>query len=204
MKKCKAPNCENEHYTIGYCRKHYTQNYRHGHTLDVTRCDRRPATIEGNVAKLPLGINAKDGYAIVDKKHSYLDKYNWHLNQYGYVVRSGYINGKKTIIQLHREIMLFPDKSIDHVSGDKLDNRKHNLREATVSQNGYNRGAMSNNKSGYKGVSWQKKAKRFRAAICVNTVRMHIGQYKTAIEAAKAYDRAALKLHGEFARINNV
>lgn len=192
--KCTAPNCENDQHTVGYCRKHYSQFYRHGRILPTTKRDPRPAVIEGDVAKIPLGVGAKDGYAIVDKEFAYLDRLKWRGNEHGYAVTSRGMG-------IHR--MILTAEIIDHIDGNPLNNRKSNLRVATTSQNGCNRDKMSNNKSGYKGVCWHKKSQRFRATICINQNRMHIGQFRTALEAARAYNERAKELHGEFARLNN-
>lgn len=90
---------------------------------------------------------------------------------------------------------------IDHVNGNRADNRIANLREATGTQNLYNRGAMSNNKCGLKGACFRAKTNLWRAQICVNGVDIHLGSgFHTAEEAHAAYCRAAVKYHGEFAR----
>jgi hypothetical protein len=90
---------------------------------------------------------------------------------------------------------------IDHINRDATDNRPENLRLVTPAQNQSNRGKQSNNSTGFKGVSRSKR--RFLARISLNGLQRHIGLYNTAIEAAEAYDKAALQLHGtEFARTN--
>jgi hypothetical protein len=209
MDTCQVTDCSKPRKYTSYCGKHYTQLYRHGKVLEQTRVDKRPAIIEGNIAKIPLGVDASAGYAIVDKNFAYLAENNWHKTNSGYAVRGlPIVNGKREFEIMHRVIKEATISGfvqpIDHINGDRLDNRLENLREATVSQNSYNRGKMANNKSGFKGVAWHKKSKRFRATICVETKRMYIGMYRTAVEAAQAYDKKALELHGEFARINNV
>lgn len=84
MRHCTVNECGNKHMAKGYCGKHYDR-LRHGLSLLApTRYDKRPAIIEGNMAKIPLGINAKNGYAIVDKEFAWLDKHNWCLNSDGY------------------------------------------------------------------------------------------------------------------------
>lgn len=95
-----------------------------------------------------------------------------------------------------------PDMHIDHIDGDKLNNRIENLRICTHNQNQHNQGIRSSNKSGYKGVSWMKSAKKWQAQICCNSKVTHLGLYTNKIEAAKAYDEAAKKLHGDFAWLN--
>jgi hypothetical protein len=114
--------------------------------------------------------------------------------------------GKTKFLAMHREIMNPPEGIfIDHINRDKMDNRKANLREATYSQNGANRPKFNRPaNSKYKGVSLQKtKTKRtWQATICVNRKRIYLGTFYNEIEAAKAYDQAAKKHHGEFAYLN--
>lgn len=110
-------------------------------------------------------------------------------------------------ILMHRFIMDAPkDIGIDHRDGDSLNNRRQNLRPATQSQNGCNRGKQKNNTTGYKGVgrSFNNKVKPFRADIKLNGKHFYLGVYGTAAEAAEAYNQAALRLHGEFAMLNAI
>lgn len=93
----------------------------------------------------------------------------------------------------------WPDLLIDHKDHNKSNDQWENLRLATVQQNGFNRGKQKNNTSGYKGVSYLKGRKRWEAKIMVSGKTFHLGKYLTAVEAARAYQQAALALHGEFA-----
>lgn len=113
---------------------------------------------------------------------------------------------------MHRLIMGFPKTLVDHIKhydfdsnrNMLIDNRKSNLRLATSGQNIRNQRKRKTNMSGYKGVSFSKTHRKFRAQIGYNGSHYHLGYYLTAIEAAKVYDEAALKYHGEFARINMI
>lgn len=93
-----------------------------------------------------------------------------------------------------------PTKSIDHKDTDSLNNRFENLREATQSQNSANRGPTVRCKSGYKGVFWYKKTKKWVAYIRYDYKLKNLGYYKTPEEAAAAYEKAAAEIFGEFAR----
>ncbi len=101
---------------------------------------------------------------------------------------------------MHRAILSIVDPSIkiDHVNGNGLDNRKHNLRICSVQQNGANRAANRNNSLGIKGVHRTKYGK-FRAIIKVNWRQVHLGNFSTKEEAHAAYVEAAKKYFGEFA-----
>jgi len=96
-----------------------------------------------------------------------------------------------------------PPQQIDHINGIRDDNRIANLRLATVAENSQNVGKQSNNKSGFKGVHWHARGKKFRAQIMANGKSKSLGLFHTAAEAAAAYDIAAAELHGEFARRND-
>jgi hypothetical protein len=90
----------------------------------------------------------------------------------------------------------------DHKDRNGLNNRRDNLRPATKGQNGANRPLPSNNVSGYKGVSFHKATGRWRAYITVEGKKRHLGLFADPIDAAKAYDAAALAAFKEFAFLN--
>jgi hypothetical protein len=95
----------------------------------------------------------------------------------------------------------WPQKLIDHKDRDGLNNRWANLREADRAQNQHNRGKRKDNPSGYKGVRAPKKGK-WHARITVNRKSIHLGAFLSPEEAARAYDRAALRHFGEYAGLN--
>lgn len=94
----------------------------------------------------------------------------------------------------------WPKALIDHRDLDRGNNRWSNLREATKSENMINRGAASNSKTGVKGVNKHSQCNSYCAYICVNYKRIYLGSFKTIPEAKEAYDVAAKKYFGEFAR----
>lgn len=91
---------------------------------------------------------------------------------------------------------------LDHINGIKSDNRICNLRIATPAENQRNKGIQKNNKTGAKGVWFYAKIDRYVASIYVNGRRNHLGQHKTLEQAKLAYEAAAIKLHGDFARFD--
>lgn len=95
-------------------------------------------------------------------------------------------------------------KIIDHKDNDRLNNKINNLRGCTQSENKMNSGAYSNNKSGYKGVSWYPKSNKWQASIGLNRKVKHLGYFKCKHEAARAYNLAARMYHGKFAYTNEI
>jgi hypothetical protein len=125
-----------------------------------------------------------------------LQGHNWRVDIKGYV-RCGHSG------LLHRLILL-PDKNevIDHINGNPSDCRRFNLRIGTQRENSYNTRLGKNNRTGYKGVSWDKYRGKYVACICVNRKTIHLGRYGTTEEAANAYDNAATIYFGQYALLN--
>ena len=147
----------------------------------------------------------KGMFAIVDPDDvERLSAYTWHASRQHnefYAATRIPVNGKQRNLRMHRFIMNTPEGlCVDHINGNPLDNRKQNLRICTIGQNGMNRKIRKDNRSGYKGI--YKVKNKWRAEIVVNKKRYRLGLYSTPQAAASAYDRAARKYHGEFARTN--
>ena len=114
-------------------------------------------------------------------------------------------NGKRSVEIMHRKIVarmigrdLLPTEQVDHINHDTLDNRRCNIRVATPTENQRNRGAQKNNTSGYKGVTWHRRARRWRAYIGINGTTRHLGLYVNIKDAVAARKRAEIELYGEF------
>lgn len=132
--------------------------------------------------------------------------YSWFIfkNKSKTYVR-GYDKTLKKKIFLHRLIMDVDNLKcqIDHINGNTLDNRKCNLRICNNSENQMNRKTNKNNTSGFKGVySNNSKKYPWKAVIGANSKRIYLGQFKIKEDAATAYNEAAVKLHGFFAKLN--
>lgn len=132
--------------------------------------------------------------------------YKWYARKRGnYVYAALNIsrNGKFTTYLLHRLISgaLYEYDIVDHINGNTLDCRKINLRKTTKGNNNKNKHRHWGNIP-YKGVSFHKGINKFRAAVWSDNKFYHAGYYNTALEAALARDRYAIKHHAEFANLN--
>ncbi len=144
-------------------------------------------------------------FAIVDDKdYDWLSKWKWCYNS-GYAVRmSPGVNGKQRKILMHREILqTLKGTETDHINGDRLDNRRYNLRVCTHSQNMMNQ-RKTRGCSRFKGVHWHKAHKKWHAKIKKERKNQHIGYFDVEDNAALAYNEAATELFGEFASLNEV
>jgi hypothetical protein len=149
--------------------------------------------------EIPLA-NGK-GIALVDEADAALvQRYRWHRHS-RYAAYAESVNGRLVFTMMHH-LILSDNGMFDHINGNPLDNRRSNLRPATHAQNMRNRKTHKNNKCGYKGVYWAKAKGKWRVRINFEKRRYHIGEFSDLESAARAYDEAALKFHGEFARLN--
>lgn len=145
--------------------------------------------------------------ALVDDDiYEWANRYKWHahrINHTYYAHRTTGYGPSKKLVQLHREIMNTPaGVYVDHVNGDGLDCRRINMRHATASENARNTSKRSDNTSGFKGVSYVKNRSMWEARIKVNQRQYFLGHFQAPEDAARAYDEAARKYFGEFARTN--
>ena len=140
--------------------------------------------------------------AIVDlEDFEWLNQWNWFA-MYSQKTETFYAVRNKNNL-MHREILKsLHGEDSDHRNHDTLDNRKENLRRCTRSQNNCNQGPNSRSTSGYKGVTKCSKSAKWQAKIKVHRRIFHLGEFADAEDAARAYDAAAKKYHGEFAHLN--
>lgn len=127
-----------------------------------------------------------------------VNKYTWFLNSNGYAVANARIGLKKKQIYLHRLIMGDSKLEVDHIDRNPLNNKKDNLRFVTRSQNAFNRGLQSNNKSGYSGINLRNN--RWRVRIKVDNKEKFLGNFVSLKEAIKARNLAELKYFKEYAK----
>lgn len=149
------------------------------------------------------------GYvAIVDAEIAeYLSQFSWHASprKSGKVYARGWVNGKKAY--MHHLVLdwygIPRGKVTDHIDGNGINNTRANLRAATDSQNSCNHGKLrSDNTSGFIGVSFNKKVKKYDSRIYYEGETIFLGYFDDKEDAARARDAAAVKYHGEFATLN--
>ena len=147
--------------------------------------------------------------AVSVEDYERLNKFKWYARRNAttfYAIRYARRAGSKkySLVWMHREVL--PPQTglfVDHINHYGLDNRRSNLRLATRRQNMYNRRKLRTNlTSRFKGVYWRNDTKSWRANITVDGKKICLGRSHSEIDAAKAYDTAARKYHGEFASLN--
>lgn len=146
---------------------------------------------------------------LVRTKNVLLDKQD--LDIYGFypaqIVDPGYViiyYGSPVKRHYLHKLILPGDYLVDHKDRNKLNNTRDNLRVSSFTLNMMNSELSILNTSGYKGVTWDKRIKRWRASITYNKRLLYLGSYVNIIDAAKAYNKAAIKYFGELAWINPV
>ena len=215
MRTCSVEDCNSKHYGGGYCNRHYQQFRTYGKIISMGQrvhhkfnqidiindiCWMKLYNIMGEeVAETIFDVIYKE----------YIENYKWHINSFGYVI-SDYRDkfGEWQQMSLHAAIIYLSDievpdnHQIDHHDGNTLNNLEDNLRICTFAQNSHNGKIRINNTSGWKGVYWHKNTKKWMALIIVNYKPIFLGYFDIKEDAAKAYNNAATKYFGEFARLN--
>lgn len=147
-----------------------------------------------------------------DEDYQLFSKFKWTIiykREIPYVIRGQWISETKStkIIYLHRLLVNAKNNDIvDHINGNTLDNTRANLRICSSVDNSRNQKLNKKNKTGYKGVFYNKrlKSKPYSVHIGFNNKTIFCGYYSTKEEAASAYNDVAIKFFGEFARLNKI
>lgn len=154
---------------------------------------------------LKIKLSNSNEYCLIDDDLTHLLCVDWRITPDGYV-RGSY---NKTRWFIHRLIMNAPsDMVVDHIDGNPLNNIRNNLRICTRRQNSLNSKCKKNKKySNYKGVTYcatENRKKKWMAAMEINNKRITIGRFETEKEAAEAYNKKALEMFGEYAKLNKL
>lgn len=137
-----------------------------------------------------------------DEDFEWLSQWKWYFTGYYAAREERGKDGKQRAIRMHRVIAdTPPELEVDHINGDKLDNRRVNLRNCVHYQNNFHQGMKKHNTSGYKGII-QINSEKWVAKINVKGKQIYLGSYDDPKDAAKAYDIGAKQYHGEFASLN--
>jgi hypothetical protein len=190
LKTCDVEQCSIPYYGKGYCQKHYDQVRRGVPLGKVSQKAHRPAIIVDDVAHIPLGVEARKGYALVDLEFAYLDRYNWSLDGHGYPL--AYVDGK--FFKLHHMVTGEPSEGlvVDHINRNKLDARCANLRLTSQNMNMHNMSMPNTNTSGVIGVTWNKARSKWQAQIRISGLHRNLGCFNTIAEAAEVRRNAEL------------
>lgn len=153
-------------------------------------------------------INTGKQTLLDDDTYNYANQWKWYEVS-GYARREYRIFNKTYRVALHHVVLGIVGEAtgtleVDHVNGNRLDNRKENLRIVHKAENQRNAGLRSDNTSGYKGVTLDKQTGHWKAQCYRRNKRIHIGSFNTAKEAALAYNKVASKEFGVYARLNKI
>ena len=156
-------------------------------------------------------IELTQGYiALVDDEdYKRVNNFKWHIKRcLNTIYATGWVgrSGRKKKTSMHRYIMglsLYNKKKIDHTDHNGLNNQKSNLKICTQFENMKNQ-ISNKGVSRYKGVRWHKREKKWYSQIMSDNVRIHLGVFADERLAAEAYNLAAVKYHGEFAKLNEI
>jgi hypothetical protein len=197
-KKCKVKNCNNKCHANNYCHKHFSQWYKYGKILKRTMFDKNEIINCDNYYEICLysgrGEQKEVARTKIDKEDlEKVKNYKWGSDCHGYAR-----NVKNKLFLHHLILGRKKEYDIDHKNHDILDNRKQNLRFTTHSQNIMNQRLRSNNLSGYPGIIWHKKAKKWMADIMINYKKIYLGLFETKQDAINIRKQAEIKYFGEF------
>lgn len=202
---CSIDGCDSTTFARGWCNAHYKRWYRHGdptaprQARTLAEC---APIIEGDIARVPL---TRGLYAVIDAADAAaVGARVWQaepagLTHYAQTNRSASLPATR----LHRFVLGYGpgDPEVDHIDGDGLNCRRSNLRATSHKQNMANRSGRRGT-STFKGVRWDTERSTWAAEIKDGGRARFLGRFADEVEAARAYDQAAVEVWGEYARLN--
>jgi hypothetical protein len=197
---CAISSCDSSFEVVrGMCNKHYLRARRRGFAsqVELSYRDKNEYIILDGYAEVfvtDMFANRTGSFLIDAADLWILDKTKWRVSNNRYVMSDRYR-------QLHRYLLHPPlALEVDHINGNRLDNRRCNLRIVNRSENLFNKPLMPGKQIGYKGV--YRDRKNFEIKLMIDGVNVRVGRIKSADEAAYIYDQFAAQLQGKFARLN--
>ena len=172
---------------------------RYDRAMEANR-KRNQFRIVDNEVFVTLSNSSKEMVTDVDLWERYGKDRYWILGRNGYAITSPLKGQKAHYFHVDAFPDCPPDKMRDHISGDRLDNRRGNIRFVTRTQNGQNRGTGKNNTSGHVGVYWSKKERKWSARITVDGKDVSLGYFRDREDAIDAREAAEIKYFGEYRR----
>lgn len=156
-----------------------------------------------------MKIKLTKGYFVSFDKNDYplIKPFKWHacvgIRGHVYAKTNIRVDGKQKKLAMHRLIIgATSEQNVDHKDGDTLNNSRNNLRICSQRENVMN--TRARRASGLKGAYFVKRLNKYQAMISANKKQIYLGLYLTEVEAARAYNLAAKRYHGDFARLNKV
>lgn len=145
-----------------------------------------------------------------DEDFDFINQWKWYYekknrNNTGYAIRTVKINGKRKRLYMHRVLLKAPDgMEVDHKNMNGIDNRKENIRVCTCLENKRHYSVRRDNRTGIKGVSWDKRRQKYRVQISIKGKRLWLGTYNSLSDATTIYNEAARQYYKEFAYLNKI
>lgn len=147
-----------------------------------------------------IPLRARDGSVracalVDDEDYAWLNQWRWALHTEGYVQRTQRHRGARSLILMHRLIMGEPPEQVDHEDGNRLNNRRDNLRVVSSSGNQQNSRPSFVAGSGYRNVYWRSKRRKYQVVLKVNGKGVHVGMFTDLDDAVAAARQARRELH---------
>lgn len=187
-----------------YCERHYRQLKKTGELQEISKFDPNRYTKKGDAIFIELLDRNKNivGIAIIDCKDYHLvEEFKWSLSESGYAVSRTTVNEKSGLHYMHKIILSAKKSDIgDHIDGNKLNNRRSNLRIVDSSKNAMNKEIRKDNTSGFTGVTFCKNINKWLAQIGFQRRNITLGYYENIEDAIEARKKAEIELFSEYSR----